>query len=284
MVAATSDDATKVKDLIAKGADVNAQNKWGSTALMGASAGGYTDVVKALVENKADVNAKARTGEQRLGRADSIAVGTAQVRNIPVYVFDPPQAMPLRLNQGINYHGILGYSFLSHFVTTIDYGKQKVRFENIPSHPSTVAPTSGVSVVSFDLAGNLIHVKANVNRRGVFTFIFDTGAAETVIFPTLGSLLSLKGTPAANQPEASFVTLSNLALGSAEVDDVLAVVHLPPQERTIPVSYQGIIGYSLLSQFTITVNYKHRTILLERNQKAQPDPRQRRGIPARPMK
>ena len=40
------------------------------------------------------------------GKIDSIAVGSAAVKNLTVYIYDPPQALPLRLNHGINYHGI----------------------------------------------------------------------------------------------------------------------------------------------------------------------------------
>jgi serine/threonine-protein phosphatase 6 regulatory ankyrin repeat subunit B len=44
--------------LLAAGADVNAKDKDGVTALMWASQGGHITVVQALLAAKADVNAK----------------------------------------------------------------------------------------------------------------------------------------------------------------------------------------------------------------------------------
>src|SRR2546422_1684859 len=66
-------------------------------------------------------------GHQAIAVAQSIAVGGVSVRNFPVFVFDPPEALSLRLDHGMNYHGILGHSFLSQFVVTIDYRHKTVR-------------------------------------------------------------------------------------------------------------------------------------------------------------
>ena len=52
-----------VKALLDKGADVNAKSKDGVTALMWASQDGHTEIVKALLIDKgADVNAKSEKG------------------------------------------------------------------------------------------------------------------------------------------------------------------------------------------------------------------------------
>lgn len=56
--AARKGDAAAVKDLLAKGADVNAKFRYGATALSYASDKGHTEVVKVLLEHGADVNVK----------------------------------------------------------------------------------------------------------------------------------------------------------------------------------------------------------------------------------
>lgn len=56
-------DIETVKLLLEKGADVNARNKWGKTALMYAADEGHTDIVKLLVEKGADVDATGNDGK-----------------------------------------------------------------------------------------------------------------------------------------------------------------------------------------------------------------------------
>ena len=56
----------QVKDLIRLGADVNARNNHGDTALMRACQGGHADTVKMLIEHGADVNAKDKEGKTSL--------------------------------------------------------------------------------------------------------------------------------------------------------------------------------------------------------------------------
>ena len=55
-----------VKLLLDKGADVNIKGKEGLTALMEASSGGYAEVVKLLLAKGADINVKNSKGETAL--------------------------------------------------------------------------------------------------------------------------------------------------------------------------------------------------------------------------
>ena len=56
--AAKANDKETVKLLIEAGADINAKNNDGYTALMLASWNGHKDVVKLLIEAEVDVNVK----------------------------------------------------------------------------------------------------------------------------------------------------------------------------------------------------------------------------------
>jgi len=64
--AAKIGDIYKVKELISKGADVNAKAENGRTTLMFAALKGYKDICKLLISKDADVNAKAENGRTAL--------------------------------------------------------------------------------------------------------------------------------------------------------------------------------------------------------------------------
>ena len=63
---AENGDYAEVKRLIEEGADVNAQDIDGYTALMTASANGHPEVTKLLIEGGANVNAQSNDGETAL--------------------------------------------------------------------------------------------------------------------------------------------------------------------------------------------------------------------------
>ena len=69
IIAADKGDINTVRALLNIGADVNAKNRQGRTALIAAAESGHTNTVKLLLENGADVNAKDIYGETALIRA-----------------------------------------------------------------------------------------------------------------------------------------------------------------------------------------------------------------------
>ena len=87
IAAATGDEQAAAQLLKRPSVSVNAANQFGSTALMGAAAGGYTNIIDRLLQRGAQVNAKSRKGSTALmfaaknGQTDAvcklIAAGSA---------------------------------------------------------------------------------------------------------------------------------------------------------------------------------------------------------------
>jgi ankyrin repeat protein len=63
--------ATIVHQLVSSGADINAADGLGETALMSATEGGYQDIVRFLLNNGAKIDAKNRNGDTALSIAVS---------------------------------------------------------------------------------------------------------------------------------------------------------------------------------------------------------------------
>ena len=61
-IAALQNNTESLKNLIEKGADVNAKNKYEQTTLHYAAREGHTEIVEFLIEKGADVNAKNKYG------------------------------------------------------------------------------------------------------------------------------------------------------------------------------------------------------------------------------
>ena len=85
-----------VQALLAKGAEVNAKNNNGVTALMAASLSGHLEVLQALLAKGADVNAKANNGATALDAAT--AGGHPEVRALLQAVLDKAAEKEERLN------------------------------------------------------------------------------------------------------------------------------------------------------------------------------------------
>jgi predicted aspartyl protease len=193
---------------------------------------------------------------------ESLAAGNARVGKLEVFVFDPPQALSLRLDHGVDYRGLFGYTFLSRFVTTLDYRNSRMRLTPLSRVPGPRAAPAGSHAAAFTVKDRLIHAQGTINGRGPVTFLVDTGSAEVLVYPRTASALGLLVTPRTGPRGPGFARLDSVSLAGAVVKNVPAVVHTPPGERDYRASYHAILGYPFLSHFTVTLNYRDRRLLL----------------------
>jgi predicted aspartyl protease len=201
------------------------------------------------------------TAAQSKGVVPSLAVGGAAVTNFGVYVFDPPQAIALRLDAGLDYHGLLGYTFISRFLTTVDYGRNRVRFDALPSTAKRPTQTGPITnIVAFEIVEHLIRVPVRINGGGPFLFLLDTGAAEVLLFPPTARALNLPA-PTPGAPAPTFPELKSVTLGQTEVRQIRGVVDSQADPR-VSANFAGILGYPFLSRFAVTINYRDKILVL----------------------
>lgn len=190
------------------------------------------------------------------GSVRTIAVGDAELRNLPVQIFDPPQAVSLRLDKGVDYSGILGFTFLNNFITTIDYAKKTVRFEAPDAKRTTPADATRIPLRR---DGDLLFASAYVNGKGPFVFLVDTGSAEIVLQAGMPAKVNMSTETDPKWPGVQFGIADTVSLGKTAVTNVPVVV------KNLPANgypHDGIVGYPFLSRFAVTISYRDKSLTL----------------------
>lgn len=164
----------------------------------------------------------------------------------------------------MNYQGILGYTFLSRFVTTIDYKRERVSFAPhllALKKNHAEASSSNCCVVPATTHGGLIFVQAILNGQDKGTFVVDTGSAENLILPRKLPAIERLACPLPDYEGVKSLFVRSVAVKEALAKDVPFIVHTPPQEFSAQAGYDGILGYPFLSNFTVTINYRDKQIV-----------------------
>ena len=156
------------------------------------------------------------------------------------------------------------------------------------------------SKVKFHLAGGaqpLILVPVQVNDRGPFDFILDTGAGTSLLSSELAKQLEVKiigskdGLSAGGKVSVSLAKVDSLTVGETKLGDVdVGIVDLGPIGKTIGAKIDGDLGYNFLKHFRVTIDYRSFELRLEDPKRienftrgAQTDIPIRLASPAKPL-
>src|SRR6266436_1382668 len=131
---------------------------------------------------------------------------------------------------------------------------------------TTAASSLGGSKVKFRLAGGgqpLILLPVQVNGRGPFQFILDTGAGTSLLSSELAKQLEVKvvgskeGQSAGGKVSVSLAKVDSLAVGETKLHDVdVGVVDLAQIGKTVGAKIDGDLGYNFLKHFRVTIDYR----------------------------
>jgi Aspartyl protease len=137
--------------------------------------------------------------------------------------------------------------------------------------PPTVGPSGASSVVPVSVENGQVIVNAIINNQGPFPVMFDTGGVEAITPETataLGLLVEGEGTVRGSGERAVSVArthLQTLRLGGAESSNIaLPVIPLPQfiTDRGNRAPLAGLIGFGVLSRFTVRLSYDDQTLTL----------------------
>lgn len=139
----------------------------------------------------------------------------------------------------------------------------------VAASPPRLASGRSAPKIPFDLLSNLVFVQVRVNDSRPLWFILDSTAGSSVVNARLVKELRLrtagkvKGTSGEAAFEAELVRGVSLKLPGVEVPGLtLAAIPLDAFASVLGRHVGGIVGYDLISQFVVEIDYAGKTLSL----------------------
>lgn len=199
-------------------------------------------------------------GKVCLTRLKSLALGGFEAKDISAVVFDPH----FKQRAGIAIDGFIGSNYLRFFKVSIDYRRKLL---TLSQDTAPIAPVPRGTIVKIGQDGNNAFVPQVEVRCGNARFMasVDTGLYDPMSIP--GAFLDKTNMDAqvfgdgamgsgnfGNMDKARMVRLSDLTIGPLRVGKVIA--------NSQSGQTFALIGYGLLSNFTVTIDYPAGQMLL----------------------
>lgn len=190
-----------------------------------------------------------------------------QFKSQKVVSIEIPQVLKSAL--GMDFGGILGYDFLSRFVTKIDYSKQLISFY----HATNFSYKGKGKAVDAPLVDNIFQVPITIDGKYSGKCTFDLGAGQTSLnypFAEENGLLNLKGVEKVGVGVGSEFTLrisqfQSLEIAGFTVENPLIMV---PIQKGIGQfarkNLLGNLGNDIFQHFVLYIDYSHQQVIFEK--------------------
>jgi hypothetical protein len=122
--------------------------------------------------------------------------------------------------------------------------------------------------IPFQLYGNVIVMELSVDESTPLNFIFDTGAGGTIINESTAASLGIVGDETVSRQGGT--GMASIELSTKHIVDVgdlrfqrvtLGIAELDHIERRLGMQIDGVIGWEILSQYAVRIDYD--TMLIE---------------------
>jgi predicted aspartyl protease len=201
-----------------------------------------------------------------------IDVGPVSLHN--TYVECLPFAQ--NVDFGTKIVGLLGFDFIANAVVSIDYDKGIVT----ASPPDTFTPPTGGIEVGATLDDGVPYVQAQVDNAVGDHFILDTGATDVTIFSEfadahpddvadegLGRSINavlpfISASGVGGEIPETFTQVASYTFGTANFKDFL-LFRTHGHTAFEGEDEDGLVGYTALRYFTVTLDYRNGTIYLK---------------------
>lgn len=129
------------------------------------------------------------------------------------------------------------------------------------------------ALIKFRLAGGaqpLLLLPVQVNERGPFQFVLDTGAGTTLLTPALAESLGVQssgtkqGRTAGGAVEVALAVVESLGIGKLRRSNLqVAIFDLSRISQTIGAPLDGDLGYNFLKDFRLTIDFERGELRLD---------------------
>ena len=170
---------------------------------------------------------------------------------------------------GLDVVGILGYDFLSRFITKIDYANEKISFY----HPEKFGYKGNGKLIDSPLEHNMFSLPITIDDTYSGKWILDIGASgEDFHYPYARdhNLLNLKGIDVMAAGAAAEFMVRTSQFKTMSLDGFTIknpLIGVPRAEGQGAFSHRGVvgnIGNSFLRHFVLYLDYKDQRVILEK--------------------
>lgn len=171
-------------------------------------------------------------------------------------------------NMGLEVTGVLGYDFLSRFVTKLDIANKKVSFY-VPDKFKYEGPGK---IIDAPVRNNLFYLPMTFDKKYSGQWLADLGASGTLIyfpFAEKNKLQEINGIDVMGEgaggafPE-KLVKFTAMELGGFLVNENLAAIALTKEAGSGSKESAGIIGNCIFRHFIIYFDYNRQQVILEK--------------------
>ena len=215
--------------------------------------------------------AAGRVGSFEHGILDSLSLGGATVREVPVVVQSTTAYAPAAGGRAVG--GILGTGLLSRFRATIDFGREVLELR---ARGGEASATDGVALPFWLLGDHFVTLHATVAGSVETLVVFDTGLAMPGGgFVPAAWVLDAAGVHPAGAPmtgvggggpvQVTPFTLGRLSAGPLERSDVLAVAGAfpPVLERRFGPRIGGLVSHGFFTGQRVTLDFEAMRLVVE---------------------
>jgi len=184
---------------------------------------------------------------------------------------------------GVEMTGILGFDFLSRFVTKIDYANELISFYD----PESFTYTGGGTRLDAHIEEGVFETAATLDGRHSGTWLFDIGAGTTHLdanyarregYAGKNGVLKM-GHGAGNEYQLKLIKAESMEFAGFALDEPDLSFSYGGTDTNFTADRLGMMGNSIFRNFIVYVDYANEQVILEKGDKFnQPWPEDHSGL------